>query len=187
MNEHHNTWKVIDEREVYNNNWITVTHYNVINPSGGIGVYGKVHMKNIAIGIVPLDEEMNTYLVGQYRFPLNEYSWEIPEGGGPLDHDPLLSAQRELLEETGLKATYWDKILEMKLSNSVTDERCIIYLARNLSQYAAMLEETEDITVRKISFDDVYAMVQNGKITDVITITAVLKIKLLMLEGKLKT
>ena len=84
MNEHHNPWQIIDEQKVYNNNWITVTHYNVINPSGNKGIYGKVHMKNVAIGIVPLDGELNTYIVGQYRFVLNEYSWEIPEGGGPL-------------------------------------------------------------------------------------------------------
>ncbi|HXL56845.1 MAG TPA: NUDIX hydrolase [Chitinophagaceae bacterium] len=185
MNEHHNPWRIIDEHEVYNNNWITVTHYNVINPSGGKGIYGKVHMKNIAIGIIPLDEEMNTYIVGQYRFSLNEYSWEIPEGGGSLAHDPLLSAQRELLEETGLKAKSWDKIQEMTLSNSVTDEKCIIYMARDLSQHAATPEETEDLIVKKVSFDEIYTMVQNGKITDTLTVTAVLKVKLMMLEGKL--
>jgi 8-oxo-dGTP pyrophosphatase MutT (NUDIX family) len=185
MNEHHNPWHIIDEQDAYNNNWITVTHYNVVNPSGGKGIYGKVHMKNIAIGIIPLDDEMNTYLVGQYRFPLNEYSWEIPEGGGPLEDDPLLSAQRELVEETGLRAASWNKIQEMSLSNSVTDERCIIYMARSLSQYSAMPEETEDIVVRRISFEEVYTMVQSGKITDGVTVAAVLKTKLMMLEGKL--
>jgi 8-oxo-dGTP pyrophosphatase MutT (NUDIX family) len=185
MNEYHNPWQIINEEEVYNNNWITVTHYNVINPSGGVGIYGKVHMKNRAIGIVPLDEEMNTYLVGQYRFPLNEYSWEIPEGGGPLNDVPLTAAKRELAEETGLKAAYWTKILEMTLSNSVTDERCIIYMARDLTQYAATPEDTEAIVVKKIPFEEVYTMVERGKITDAVTVAAVLKIKLMMLEGKL--
>ena len=185
MKEHHNPWQIINEQEVYNNNWITVTHYDVINPSGGVGIYGKVHMKNVAIGIIPLDKEMNTYLVGQYRFPLNEYSWEIPEGGGPLSDDPLSAAKRELLEETGLKATYWSKILEMTLSNSVTDERCIIYMARDLAQYAATPEDTEDLIVKKKSFEEVYTMAQNGKITDAVTVAAVLKIKLMMLEGKI--
>jgi 8-oxo-dGTP pyrophosphatase MutT (NUDIX family) len=186
MNEHHNPWQIINEQEIYNNNWITVTHYNVINPSGGTGIYGKVHMKNRAIGIIPLDEEMNTYLVGQYRFPLNEYSWEIPEGGGSLSDDPLSAAQRELLEETGLKAASWNKIQEMTLSNSVTDERCIIYMARNLTQYGATPEDTEDLIVKKISFEEVYTMVQNGKITDAVTVAAVLKIKLMMFEGELQ-
>src|SRR3954454_16007348 len=119
MNEQHNPWQIIDEQKIYDNKWIIVTHFNVINPSGNKGIYGKVHMKNAAIGIVPLDEQMNTYLVGQYRFALNEYSWEIPEGGAPLDDEPLASARRELLEETGLKAKQWQMIQEMTTSNSV--------------------------------------------------------------------
>jgi 8-oxo-dGTP pyrophosphatase MutT (NUDIX family) len=185
MNEQLNPWKIIDQQQVYNNNWITVTHYNVINPSGNKGIYGKVHMKNVAIGVVPLDEELNTYLVGQYRFVLNEYSWEIPEGGAPLNDQPLASAQRELLEETGLKAQCWTQIQEMTLSNSVTDERCIIFLAQGLSQHAAMPEETEQLVVKKNSFEEVYQMVQTGKITDAVTVAAILKIKVMMLEGKI--
>jgi 8-oxo-dGTP pyrophosphatase MutT (NUDIX family) len=185
MNEHRNPWQIIDEQKIYDNNWITVKHYNVINPSGNKGIYGKVHMKNAAIGIVPLDEEMNTYLVGQFRFVLNEYSWEIPEGGAPLDDAPLASAQRELLEETGLKATQWEMIQEMTLSNSVTDERCFIFLARELSQHASAPEETEELIVKKISFEEVFQMVYNGKITDAVSVAAILKIKLMMLEGRL--
>ena len=110
---------------------------------------------------------------------------EIPEGGAPLDDDPLVSAQRELLEETGLKAEYWNKIAEMSLSNSVTDERCIIYLARDLSQHTAMPEETEQLIIKKIPFDEAYQMVQNGLLTDAVTVTAILKTKLILLEGKL--
>jgi ADP-ribose pyrophosphatase len=185
MIEEHNPWHIIDEQKVYDNNWITVTHYNVINPSKNKGIYGKVHMKNYAIGIVPLDEEMNTYLVGQYRFALNEYSWEIPEGGAPLDDEPLASAQRELLEETGLKAKQWERIQEMSLSNSVTDEKCFIFLARELSQHASAPEETEELVVKKVSFEEVYHMVRDGKITDAVTVAAILKIKVMMLEGKL--
>src|SRR6476661_7194004 len=108
MNEKSNPWKILGEKNIYDNKWINVTEYDVINPSGGKGIYGKVHFKNLAIGIVPLDEEFNTYLVGQYRFPLNQYSWEVPEGGGLLGDDPLSAAERELLEETGLKAAYWN-------------------------------------------------------------------------------
>jgi len=186
MNEQHNPWQIIDQHEVYDNSWIKLTHYNVINPSGGKGVYGKVHFKNIAIGIVPLDAHINTYIVGQYRFPINEYSWEIPEGGGPLHDDPLDSAKRELLEETGLKAERWVKILDMHLSNSVCDESCIVYVAAGLSQHAAMPEETEQLVIKKIPFDEAYQMVQNGKITDAITIAAVLKTKLMLLEGALQ-
>ncbi|MEP6682971.1 MAG: NUDIX hydrolase, partial [Parafilimonas sp.] len=103
MNEENNPWQVLHQKEIYDNPWIHVTEYDVLNPSGNKGIYGKVHFKNVAIGIVPLDENMNTYLVGQYRFTINEYSWEIPEGGA-LNEEPLAAAQRELLEETGLKA-----------------------------------------------------------------------------------
>jgi len=186
MNEHHNPWQIIDQTTAYDNNWITLTHFNVINPSGGKGIYGKVHFKNIAIGIVPLDEHMNTYIVGQYRFPINSYSWEIPEGGGPLEDEPLDSAKRELLEETGLKAERWIKILDMHLSNSVSDEACAIYIATGLSQHAAMPEETEQLIIKKIPFDEVYQMVQKGAITDALTVAAILKTKLMLLDGKLQ-
>jgi len=185
MNEQYNPWQKIDEQKIYDNNWITVTHYNVINPSGNKGVYGKVHMKNYAIGIVPLDEEMNTYLVGQYRFVLNEYSWEIPEGGAPLNDEPLISAQRELLEETGLKAKHWKMIQQMTTSNSVTDERCFIFLAREVSQHAPEPEETEELVVKKVPFEEAYKMICDGEITDAVTVAAILKVKLMMLEGKI--
>ena len=185
MNESYNPWKILSEKAIYDNKWINVTEYDVINPSGGKGIYGKVHFKNLAIGIVPLDEELNTYLVGQYRFTLNTYSWEIPEGGAPLDDEPLASAQRELLEETGLKAKQWERIQEMSLSNSVTDEKCFIFLARELSQHASAPEETEELAVKKIPFKEVYNMVHDGTITDAVTVAAVLKIKVMMLEGKL--
>src|ERR1700712_2143002 len=127
-----NPWQVKSETTVYDNPWINLTEYQVINPSGNPGIYGKIHFKNRAIGIVPLDADLNTYLVGQYRFALNEYSWEIPEGGGPLADDPLDAAKRELLEETGLTAANWTEIQQMHLSNSVSDELCIIYLATGL-------------------------------------------------------
>jgi hypothetical protein len=132
MSSQENPWKIIDQETIYDNPWINVTEYRVINPSGGKGIYGKVHYKNTAIGIVPLDEEFRIWLVGQYRFPLNQYSWEIPEGGGAAGEDPLIAAQRELREETGLVAREWTRLFGMHLSNSVSDELAIIYLARDL-------------------------------------------------------
>lgn len=170
----------MDEKSIYDNPWISLKEFSVINPSGGEGIYGKVFFKNKAVGILPLDEEGNTWLVGQYRFPVNTYSWEIPEGGGDLRVDPLLSAQRELLEETGLKAEKWDKILEMHLSNSVTDEIAVVYVARILSQYAPQPEETEQLVIRKIPFAQAFEMVMNGEITDAISVAAILKLNYLL-------
>lgn len=180
-----NPWKIVSEKEIYTNPWIALTEYQVINPSGNPGIYGKVHFHTVAIGIVPLDEDMNTYLVGQYRFAPDEYSWEIPEGGGLLGIDPLDSAKRELLEETGLKAKHWDEVLRMHLSNSVSDELSIVYIARGLEQHEAEPEDSEQLIVKKVPFEDVYQMVCRGEIKDSVTVGAVLKVKLLILEGKL--
>jgi ADP-ribose pyrophosphatase len=180
-----NPWTITSEKTIYNNPWISVTEYQVINPSGNPGIYGKVHFKNMAIGVLPLDDEMNTYLVGQYRFALNQYSWELPEGGGPEGTDPLESAKRELLEETGLKATQWTEIQRMHLSNSVSDELSIIYLARGLAQFEAEPEDTEQLIVNKVPFAEVYRMVCDGIITDSVTVAAVLKVQLLLLENRL--
>lgn len=180
-----NPWQIISEKQVYDNQWIGLTEYQVINPAGNPGIYGKVRFKNTAIGVLPLDDEMNTYLVGQYRFPLGQYSWEIPEGGGPLGTDPLDSAKRELLEETGLKADNWTELQRMHLSNSVSDELCIIYLARGLKQFEAEPEDTEQLVVKKVPFDEAYRMVTDGSITDAITVAAVLRLRLMMLENEL--
>lgn len=180
-----NPWQIVSEKNIYDNPWIGLTEYQVVNPAGNPGIYGKVRFKNFAIGVIPLDADINTYLVGQYRFPLNQYSWEIPEGGGPLDATPIVSAKRELLEETGLIASRWTEIQRMHLSNSVTDERSIIYLAQDLQQFEAEPEDTEQLIIKKVPFTEVYDMVCSGEITDSITVAAVLKIRLMQLEGKL--
>jgi 8-oxo-dGTP pyrophosphatase MutT (NUDIX family) len=183
MEEYSNPWQVISSKEVYDNKWINVTEYDVINPNGGKGIYGKVHFKNIAIGIMVLDEEMNTWLVGQYRFALDEYSWEIPEGGGPHDIDPLESAKRELLEETGLVAQDWSLLLKLHNSNSVCDELALIYLARQLEQHAPMPEETEQLAIKKIPFEEAWQMTEKGLITDGMSVAAIQKVKLMQLTN----
>lgn len=185
MNEHINPWKVLGEKKVYENPWISLTEYDVLNPSGGKGIYGKVHFKSLAIGILPLDAQLHTWLVGQYRFPLDQYSWEIPEGGGSLDIDPLDSARRELLEETGLVAAEWSPLIEMHLSNSVSDEHAIIYLARQLQQQAAQPEETEQLQIKRVSFEEAYRMVNAGMITDSMSVAAILKVKLMIADGRI--
>ncbi len=122
MNETKNPWTVVSRAIAYENPWIRVDHHDVLNPAGKPGVYGVVHFKNHAIGIVPIDENGNVILVGQYRFPHAAYSWEIPEGGGPAGPTILESAQRELREECGVTARNWLEVVGMDLSNSVTNE-----------------------------------------------------------------
>ncbi len=172
-----NLWQTLSSEEKYDNRWINVTEYQVINPAGGKGIYGKVHFKNKAIGIVALDGNNNTWLVGQWRYTLNEWSWEIPEGGGPLHDDPLQSAKRELKEETGLIANQWTLIQRVHLSNSVSDEEGFIFLAEDLTTGESELEETEaDMKVWKLPFSDALTMVLDGKITDSLTVMAILKV-----------
>ena len=158
----------------------------MINPAGKNGIYGKVHFKNTAVGIMVLDEAFNTYLVGQYRFTIGQYSWEIPEGGALVNEDPLEGAKKELLEETGLKAEHWEQLLTMHLSNSVSDEWAIVYLARNLTQHEAMPEETEQLVNKKLPFIEAYEMVEAGIITDSMSVAAILKTKVLLAEGRWK-
>jgi 8-oxo-dGTP pyrophosphatase MutT (NUDIX family) len=185
MSEYRNPWTVLAQREIYGNKWIGLTEYDVINPGGGKGIYGKVRFKSLAIGILPLDNQGYTWLVGQYRFPLDAYSWEIPEGGGDLLVAPVESAQRELLEETGLVASEWTELMQLHLSNSVTDEHAFIFLARGLQQREAAPEETEELVVRRLAFDEAYRMAECGEITDSMSVAAILRVKLMLLQGQL--
>jgi 8-oxo-dGTP pyrophosphatase MutT (NUDIX family) len=169
-----NPWKTLSEKEVYSNPWIRVSHREVINPSGGEGIYGVISFRNKAIGVVPVDDELNTYLVGQFRYTLGEYSWEIPEGGGPEGEEPVITAERELLEETGLKAEQMELLGKIHTSNSVTDEVGYIFLAWNLKQLEANPEETEDITVWKLPLSEAVKMVEEGRITDSLSMTGIL-------------
>jgi 8-oxo-dGTP pyrophosphatase MutT (NUDIX family) len=179
-------WKTLASKPIYNNPWIEVTEFDVINPSGNKGIYGKVHFKNLAIGVIALDAELNTYLVGQYRYTLDAYSWEIPEGGGPMHEDPLDAAKRELLEETGLVAASWTILQEIHLSNSVSDEFGYVYLARELTTGEASPEETEQLQVVKIPFGEAYKLVEENKITDSLSVAAILKVQLMLKDGRIK-
>lgn len=181
----HNPWKTLSVQEVYDNRWIKVTHREVLTPAGTPGIYGVVHFKNVAIGIVPIDDEGNTWLVGQYRYTLDQYSWEIPEGGCPEGTDPLETAKRELKEETGMEATHWEQLLDFHTSNSVTDEYGIAYLATGLSYGEAEPEETEDLQVKKVSLQEAVDMVMRGEITDGLSVMALLKVQVLQQLGNM--
>jgi 8-oxo-dGTP pyrophosphatase MutT (NUDIX family) len=175
MEKHPNPWKTLSTRPLYDNPWISVREDQVINPKGGKGIYGVVHFKNKAIGIIPVDEEGYTWLVGQYRYALEEYCWEIPMGGGPLAIDILESAKRELKEETGFTAARWTMIARIHTSNSVTDEEGFVFLAEDLTPGETAPEETEELTIRKVHLREAVAMVMDNRITDSISVGGILK------------
>lgn len=171
-----NPWTTLATRPIYDNAWISIREDQVINPKGGKGIYGVVSFKNIAIGIIPIDSEGNTYLIGQYRYTLNEYSWEIPMGGGKIGIDILESAQRELKEETGFTALKWTKIMKLHTSNSVTDEVAYVFLAEELVAGETQFEETEDLQIRKLPLEEAINMAMCGQITDAISVAGLLKV-----------
>jgi 8-oxo-dGTP pyrophosphatase MutT (NUDIX family) len=179
MESEKNPWTTVSSRSIYDNAWITIREDQVIKPSGGNGIYGVVSFKNIAIGIIPMDNEGNTYLIGQYRYTLNEYSWEIPMGGGMIGIDLLESAKRELKEETGFKAIRWTEILKIHTSNSVTDEVGYVFVAEELEAGETEFEDTERLRIKKLPFSAALEMVMSGQITDGISIAGILKYAML--------
>lgn len=159
-------WERRTRRTVYENDWIEVWHDEVSRPDGSDGIYGVVHPRFRAAGVVAVDETDRVVLVGQHRYTLDRYSWEIPEGGVPLDMDVLTGAKRELAEETGIRASTWRELLRHSLTNSISDEEGVIYLATGLVPGKPEPDATEDITVRLVPFDEALAMVDRGEIHD---------------------
>ncbi|HNA34418.1 MAG TPA: NUDIX hydrolase, partial [Flavobacteriales bacterium] len=166
--------------------WIRVTHHDILDPSGQQGIYGTIHFKNLAIGAIPLDDDLNTWIVGQYRYPIEAYSWEIPEGGGDRNIAPLASAQRELREEAGIEAAHWQEILRMDLSNSASDEHAILYVARGLTLHPPRPDHDEELELRKLPFEELYQMVLRGDVRDSLTVAGVMRVKLMLLDGSLQ-
>jgi 8-oxo-dGTP pyrophosphatase MutT (NUDIX family) len=185
MKEAKNPWTVVSRATAYENSWIRVEHNDVLNPAGKPGVYGVVHFKNHAIGVVPIDEDGSVILVGQYRFPHAVYSWEIPEGGGPAGATILESAQRELHEECGVTARNWLEIVGMDLSNSVTNEKGTAYLAWDLSHGPAQPEDEEQLHVIRVPFREALGRVKRGEIRDSLSVAAILRVALMTLQGEL--
>jgi 8-oxo-dGTP pyrophosphatase MutT (NUDIX family) len=171
-------WKTKSSAVVYENAWIKISHEEVRTPKDTDGIYGLVHFKNIAIGVVAIDGEGDTWLVKQSRYVLNQFTWEIPEGGCPQHESPLSAAKRELEEEVGLQASDWQQLMTLHLSNSVTDEYCVVFVAKNLSLGKQALEATEDIEVKKLPLVAAIDMVKRGEITDAISVAALLRIAL---------
>jgi 8-oxo-dGTP pyrophosphatase MutT (NUDIX family) len=169
-----NNWETLNSKTIYENAWLTLDHRDVINPSGNQGIYGLVKFKNKAIGILPIDAQGMIYLVGQYRYAIDEYSWEIPEGGGAFEHDPLDAAKRELKEETGLIAGAWSKLARIHTSNSATNEEGFLFIAEDLVQMDAEPEDTEVLQVKRIPLSEAVEMVMRSEITDSLSVCAIL-------------
>ncbi|HEY3162832.1 MAG TPA: NUDIX hydrolase [Candidatus Limnocylindrales bacterium] len=162
----------------YDNPWITVWHDDVARPDGSPGIYGVVHFANEAVGVVVLDEDDRVLLVGQHRYTLDAYSWELPEGGVPAGESRLDGARRELLEETGVEADGWREIVRFHLSNSISDEAGTIFAARAIAHGVASPEPTEDLAIRWLPFDEALAMAGDGRITDAMTIMGLQRVAL---------
>lgn len=174
-----NPWTIRSQRAIYHNSWIAVTEHDVLTPAQTPGIYGTVEFQTSAVGIIPVDEAGFTWLVGQYRFPLGRYSWEIPEGGCPHGEAPLAAAQRELEEECGLTASSWRLLLEMDLSNSVTNETAAIFLATGLTDLGHVSpEETEALQLCRLPLPEAFARVRSGELRDSMTVAGLQRLEL---------
>jgi 8-oxo-dGTP pyrophosphatase MutT (NUDIX family) len=176
-------WRRLSRRTAYENAWVTVWHDEVVRPDGEPGIYGVVHYANLAVGVVAVDREDRLALVGQFRYTLDRYSWEIPEGGVPADEDPLDGARRELREETGLEAGRWVELGRADLSNSISDETAIFYLATDLTDGVASPDGTEELEVQWVPFDEALAMTYDGRITDALSVLSIQRVALARLRA----
>jgi 8-oxo-dGTP pyrophosphatase MutT (NUDIX family) len=178
-----NPWQTVARRFVYENPWIRVREDQVIRPDGLPGIYGVVEFKNRAVGVLPVDHDGSIWLVGQYRYPLQAYSWEIPEGGSPDSESAEATAIRELREETGLLAGRMELVLTSHLSNSVSDELGYLFRATELTHGANDPEGTERIAVRRFEWDLAWRMLKSGEITDSLSVMALLHEAIRRIEG----
>ncbi|MEL6569404.1 MAG: NUDIX hydrolase [Pseudomonadota bacterium] len=172
--EQNGPWRIRSCEVRYDNPWVTLEHNDVVHPDGSDGIYGVVRFKNVAVGVLPIFEDGTVPLVGQHRFPLGRFSWELPEGGGPLDVPPLEAAKRELIEETGFKADNWAPLIDFDVSNSVTDEVAACFLAWGLTPGPAAPEPSEVLSHRRVTFSDLVSGCLNGDITDGLTMVMAL-------------
>lgn len=165
-------------RVAYENPWITIWHDEVTRPDGSPGIYGVVHFANLAVGVVAIDDVDRIALVGQHRYTLDEYSWEIPEGGVPAGESALEGAQRELREETGAEAATWRELARVDLSNSISDERAVLLVATDLTLGEPDPDPTEALALRWVPFAEVLAMTMDGRISDVMSVAAIWRVAL---------
>jgi 8-oxo-dGTP pyrophosphatase MutT (NUDIX family) len=172
--EHANPWTTLSSRPIYENPWISVREDQVLRPDGHPGIYGVVHFKHKAVGVLPVDDDGQIWLVGQHRYPIDAYSWEIPEGGGPEGEEPEETARRELREETGLIAGRIEPLGQSHLSNSVSDEVAHLFRATELTLGESDPEGTERLQLRRFDWPTVWGMILDGRITDSMSLIALL-------------
>lgn len=185
VDEARDPWGRRGTRAVYDNPWITLREDDVLDPSGRAGIYGVLSPRNLALGVLPLFDDGTTVLVGQYRYPLERYSWEIPEGGGDKAVDPLESIARELREEAGLVARSWHHLLTLHLSNSISDEVAHCWVAWDLTATAAEPEPTEELALWRLPFADAVTLVDDGTITDAMSVATMTQVDRLHRHGRL--
>jgi 8-oxo-dGTP pyrophosphatase MutT (NUDIX family) len=178
-------WTVKSVSQPFQNDWFKIDSYSVIHPGGADGTYSVIRPRRLAVGVLPVEADGRVHLVGQWRFALGRYSWEMPEGGAEPGEAPLMCAVRELAEETGLRAGELREILEMDLSNSLSDERCIIFLATDLTPGEASPEPTEELQRRTAPFTELLDRVVCGHIRDSMTVAAVLRAHHMAVRGEL--
>lgn len=171
-------WTTLAFRWVYENPWIRVREDKVLSPTGNPGIYGLVKFRNQAVAIVPIDAQGYTWLVGQHRYPLDQYSWEVPMGGCPINEPPLEGAHKELREETGLSAAKMTELMRVHLSNSVTDEVGVAFVAQQLTPGETDFDPTEQLAIKRLTFDEALAMTLDGRITDLFSIAVLQRIAL---------
>lgn len=178
-------WTDAGGETLVDNPWLRVTRHAATAPTGAGADYVVARPRNLAVGVLPLHDDGTVTLVGQARFALMNHSWEMPEGGAPFDEDPLAGVQRELAEEAGLKARFWTEVLRMELSNSLTDERAIAWLAWGLTPVPASPDPTEVIATVRVPFTAVMAEIDRGSIRDAFTVATVLKAHQLAVQHRL--
>ena len=179
-------WTRLASKEVYRNPWIHLREDQIRHPDGTPGIYGVVEFQNLAVGVIPVDEQGRVILVGQFRYPMNSYSWEIPEGGCPKGEAILVGAMRELREETGFTAARWDYLGSLALSNAATNEMGHLFLARDLMPGVASPEPSEELQVKKMDLEEAYRLAMEGELTESLTVAGLARTRYFLDSEKVR-